>query len=123
MREKVLPYKYKEMTEFSVAVQRLVVIVPTEEQTQFEEKDTLDTENKTEMSDEQQDYGNMTSRPKELRRSRRLKGDQPESFLAALGHGLVPRPWKLPDRPAASYSLYPGASPLLVPSWFTEIAE
>ena len=58
---------------------------------------------------------------KQIRRSRRLRGDPPEPFLAAIGHGTVPRPWSVPRQPAASYSLYPGASPLLVPDWLPEV--
>ena len=40
-----------------------------------------------------------------------------------MGHGLVPKPWKVPKCLAASYTLYPGASPLLVPAWLPEIKE
>ena len=116
------------MTEFPVAVQRLVVIVPKEEQSELklseqEEEERPEAQNPVE---EEEDVGADSPDchgSRSQRRSRRLRGEAPEKFLAAMGHGLVPKPWKVPKCLAASYSLYPGATPLLVPVWLPEIKE
>ena len=52
-QEKVLLYKAKEMTEFRVAVQCLVVIVPAEEQSECREEEQLVIENESEQNTEQ----------------------------------------------------------------------
>ena len=131
-REKALPYKSKVMTEFPVAVQRLVVIVPKEEQSELQprEKGGEDQQIRVEegpvTQNHEEDVGSVSpdcDRSRLQRRSRRLRGEAPEKFLAAMGHGLVPKPWDVPKCLAASYSLYPGASPLLVPAWLPEIIE
>ena len=59
-QEKVLPYKAKEMTEFRVAVQRLVLIVPAEEQSERREEEQLVIEDESEQNTEQMDHGNIT---------------------------------------------------------------
>merc|ERR1711954_239122 len=122
------------MTEFPVAVQRLVVIVPNEEQSKLKpsEQEGKDQQIKEEEQPEAQnhveeeDVGAVSPdchRSRSQRRSRRLRGEAPEKFLAEMRHGLVPKPWKVPKCIAASYSLYLGATPLLVPAWLPEIKE
>ena len=128
-REKSLPYKAKTMTEFPVAIQRLVVIVPREEQKEMkkseDDEETGSDDQQTTESVSESDPGPVAqvSGKKTLRRSPRLRGDPPEQFLAAMAHGLVPKPWDIPSCKAASFTLYPGATPLLVPAWMPEVEE
>ena len=131
-KEKATPYKARKMTEFPVAVQRLVVIVPREEQPGDEfPGDAQDDQDAAEvggaMSPELDDFGSAaadTTGERAQRRSRRLRGEPPEKFLAAVGHSLLPRPWTDPcPIPAAAYSLHSGALPLLVPEWLPDVMQ
>ena len=108
-----------------------MVIVPREEQSGNELigdacNDQDETESGEAMMPESDDYGTQAAKTEDrsLRRSRRLKGETPERFLAAMGHNLLPRPWNDPcPIPGAAYSLHCGALPLLVPSWIPDMLQ
>ena len=122
IREKVLPYKAKQMTEFPVGVQRLVVIVPVEEQLGCEQQERND-EN-VDQGPREDDFGTTSTecRTPTPRRSRRVRGEPPEPFIAAVGHNHLPRPWSdVSTIPAAAFSLHSRALPLLVPAWLPEV--
>ena len=109
------------MTEFPVAVQRLVVIVPKEEQSGEEQHGE---EGADATADDVDHLGVTSTRGAEqpLRRSRRVRGEPPDPILAAIGHNLVSNPWDDSNSfPAAAISLHAGALPLLVPAWLPEI--
>ena len=128
-KEKAVPYKGKQMTEFPVAVQRLAVIVPVEEQEDKQlgyeqEESTDDSDDATEIGTDDFGAGLPVAEVPCLRRSCHVQGEPPEPFLAAVGHNLVPKPWNEESTtPAAAISLHSGAIPLLVPVWLPEVFE
>ena len=90
-REKAIPYKLKELTEFQVAVQRLVVIVPLEEQQQEEGETSInevDEQDQVEsINTEDKTIGDVAAKTMATpRRSRRQRGEPPESLTAVVDH-------------------------------------
>ena len=139
-KEKPLPYKPK-ITEFEVGVQRLVVILPIEEQDQVQttldqgdkEEETIVShdEETVEHEDENQAAGQVDAadrakrqededlmmRP--LRRSRRKQGLAPAAYFVAVAQGRAPQP-ELNiglQVPTALITLQPGGVPHQVPEW------
>ena len=125
IRDIAHPYKAKEMTEFTVAVQRLVVIVPAEEQSGGDQHESGEDSEVT-GGPLEEDFGTMSTGDSvpTPRRSRRVQGEPPEPFIAAVGHSILPRPWSdVNTIPAAAFGLHSKALPLLVPVWVPEVLK
>ena len=125
-REKALPYKSKELTEFPVTVQRLVVIVPVEEQQQLtDDIVTLPEQELKEIESRGEDEGNVapTEPISTRRRSRRLRNQDPESVLGVTTREtLFMTDSECDQRPSSVFfSLYKGALPVEVPAWLPDV--
>ena len=130
-REELLPYKAKPLVQFAVGIQRLVVILPMEEQiapkSSVVEGDLPDQEIK-ESLEVKQPLSRGTEelkRSNHQRRSRRLQKLDPEEFLTASAQGKVPRPvlGAFEDIPTSLVCLFRGSPPLRVPCWMLDMMD
>ena len=130
VREPSLPYKAKPLSEFAVGVQRLVVILPKEEQ---EMNEALEETTDAGEDDDKivragiptQVRSEESKKKRPERRSRRLRKLEPEVFLTATSQGIAPRPVLEPQAniPTSLVCLFRGAPPLRVPTWMLDMME
>ena len=132
MKEKLLPYRSKPLTTFQVGIQRLVIVLPKEEQVHRPSiKDLTEDHEIVEeagANDNSLDAGTksreMKSSPKP-RRSRRLQKLGPEVFYTKVAQGVAPPP-KLEQSthlPSAMICLFNGGTPMRVPLWMLELID
>ena len=137
VKEQPLPYRTKK-TEFAVTVQRLVVIIPIEEQVNEDEQvDDTDHGNKVDVYDEEfsrtQDEGGQMGDQfvhkaptlPARRRSQRLQGLSPGTYMVAMAHGEAPPPAvdAVGNLPTALVSLHQGGVPYQIPEWVPSLMD
>ena len=132
-RDRTLPYRSRPLLEFEVAVQRLVVILPKEEQEvkpaiepveeSLRSEETVEGDVSVEIRHTEEMKSDRSKNPQ--RQSRRLKKLDPEVFLTSSAQGMAPRP--TPDTgshiASAMICLARGAPPLKVPTWVLDIFD
>ena len=130
-KEGALPYRHKPLTEFVVGIQRLIVILPQEEQavSGADQDQELPPHEDPEVAS-QHPLDEDISLPKEKktqRRSRRLQHLDPERYMCNAAQGKTPRPPISAEInsqiPTSLLCLYQGGVPHIVPAWLPDILE
>ena len=128
----MLPYRSKPLTTFQVGVQRLVIILPKEEQTDMKTVDDKSEENEKvvngDTDDMTPDAGHMQRRMRDSskpRRSRRLQKLGPEVYFTKVTQGVAPAPNLASPTylPSAIICLFDSGPPMRVPLWMSELID